>query len=84
MAPEVDTWIRCAASQQNVLLDGRGGVKLADFGMARPVRNGLSAYSPGVVTLWYVRLRSLPVGAVYLCVCACVRVCVCLSVCVRA
>eukprot|EP00037_Helgoeca_nana_P019055 m.184480 g.184480 ORF g.184480 m.184480 type:complete len:335 (+) comp24699_c0_seq1:149-1153(+) len=37
----------------NVLLDGRGGVKLADFGMARPVRNGLSAYSPGVVTLWY-------------------------------
>ena len=39
---------------QNVLLDEFGGIKLADFGMARPIRNGFEPYSPQVVTLWYV------------------------------
>eukprot|EP00038_Savillea_parva_P006975 m.167092 g.167092 ORF g.167092 m.167092 type:complete len:346 (+) comp12777_c0_seq1:171-1208(+) len=37
----------------NVLLDEFGGIKLADFGMARPIRNGFEPYSPQVVTLWY-------------------------------
>jgi len=39
----------------NVLLDGRGGVKICDFGLSRAADNGTGGapYTPGVATLWY-------------------------------
>jgi cell division cycle 2-like protein len=39
----------------NVLLDGRGGVKICDFGLSRAADAGTGAapYTSGVATLWY-------------------------------
>eukprot|EP00041_Stephanoeca_diplocostata_P016543 m.326180 g.326180 ORF g.326180 m.326180 type:complete len:538 (-) comp20398_c1_seq3:189-1802(-) len=37
----------------NILIDRHGTLKIADFGMARPLTNRTQSYSPGVVTLWY-------------------------------
>ena len=39
----------------NVLLDGRGGVKICDFGLSRAADNGTGGapYTAGVATLWY-------------------------------
>lgn len=39
----------------NVLLDGRGGVKICDFGLSRSSDRaaGGAPYTPGVATLWY-------------------------------
>lgn len=38
---------------QNLLLDCRGHIKLADFGLARNFNIPLRAYTHEVVTLWY-------------------------------
>lgn len=37
----------------NLLIDDRGRLKLADFGLARLFGNPLTAMTPKVVTLWY-------------------------------
>ncbi|OEL28138.1 putative cyclin-dependent kinase F-2 [Dichanthelium oligosanthes] len=39
----------------NVLLDGRGGVKICDFGLSRAADTDAcnAPYTPGVATLWY-------------------------------
>jgi len=37
----------------NLLLDAKGRLKLADFGLARQFSNPLKAMTPKVVTLWY-------------------------------
>jgi len=37
----------------NLLMDSKGTIKLADFGLARLFGNPLQPYTPKVVTLWY-------------------------------
>ncbi|VDM51332.1 unnamed protein product [Toxocara canis] len=38
---------------QNLLVDSRGAIKLADFGLARAIGIPLRAYTHEIVTLWY-------------------------------
>jgi len=38
---------------QNLLIDSKGTLKLADFGLARPFKTPLHKYTHEVVTLWY-------------------------------
>ncbi|KAL4719084.1 hypothetical protein ACJJTC_004120 [Scirpophaga incertulas] len=47
---------------QNLLVDGAGGIKLADFGLARAFGLPVRAYTHEVVTLWY-RAPELLLGA---------------------
>lgn len=47
---------------QNILVDGAGHLKLADFGLARAAAVPLRAYTREVVTLWY-RAPELLLGA---------------------
>ncbi|KAG0520396.1 hypothetical protein BDA96_08G070500 [Sorghum bicolor] len=49
----------------NVLLDGRGGVKICDFGLSRAADAGTGGapYTSGVATLWY-RAPELILGSV--------------------
>lgn len=37
----------------NVLINNRGELKIADFGLARPLQEGRLHYTPDVVTRWY-------------------------------
>ena len=37
----------------NILINAHGGLKLADFGLARKISRSLVPYTPKVVTLWY-------------------------------
>jgi serine/threonine protein kinase len=46
----------------NLLMDGHGKVKIADFGLARTYSHPLEAMTPKVVTLWY-RAPELLLGA---------------------
>ncbi|EPR79098.1 Cell division protein kinase [Spraguea lophii 42_110] len=48
---------------QNILVDGRGNVKIADLGLARSIEIEMPYYSSEVVTLWY-RSPELLEGAV--------------------
>ena len=46
---------------QNILMNSKGDVKLADFGLARTFTRESQSYSQNVVTLWY-RAPELLVG----------------------
>lgn len=37
----------------NLLVNNRGEMKITDFGLARPLEENRSKYTPGVVTRWY-------------------------------
>lgn len=50
---------------QNLLLDCRGHIKLADFGLARTFTIPLRAYTHEVVTLWYRAPEILLGGKLY-------------------
>lgn len=47
---------------QNLLIDGDGNVKLADFGLARAFGLPVKTYTHEVVTLWY-RAPEILLGA---------------------
>ncbi len=48
----------------NLLLNNKGELKLADFGLARIYGHPIQAYTPKVVTLWY-RAPELLLGTKY-------------------
>uniref|UniRef100_A0A8R1DXS7 Protein kinase domain-containing protein n=1 Tax=Caenorhabditis japonica TaxID=281687 RepID=A0A8R1DXS7_CAEJA len=47
---------------QNLLVDNKGGIKLADFGLARAIGIPIRVYTHEVVTLWY-RAPEILMGA---------------------
>ncbi|CAL8107068.1 unnamed protein product [Orchesella dallaii] len=51
---------------QNMLLDSKGNLKLADFGLARGFAIPMRAYTHEVVTLWY-RAPEILLGVKYYC-----------------
>lgn len=50
---------------QNILIDRRGTLKLADFGLARAYQLPLQSYTHEVVTLWYRAPEVLLGGSIY-------------------
>lgn len=49
---------------QNLLIDSRGNIKLADFGLARAFSVPVRTYTHEVITLWY-RAPEILLGSVY-------------------